>query len=271
LVLETLLRCPACRSTLAESQERERTGFKCEGCGAVYPVRGCMIDLLPQSRPQFSLAQAAMQSPLVVSIYESLLWRRSPFFAAAARISFDREREMVFSAAELQGAEIVLDLACGTGIYSRPLARRLAAGGVIGIDLSLPMLRFAEKCASRDGINNLLLVHADAKVLPIASDSLDAAICCGALHLFPEPAASLASINDSLKPGRRVVLGVFRRNETNAAKFYSRLRRKFYGVSSFSSPELESMLVSAGFCDVQVHHAKGIWLIVSAKKAGTPH
>jgi ubiquinone/menaquinone biosynthesis C-methylase UbiE len=129
------------------------------------------------------------------------------------------------------------------------------------------MLRYAVKYASRDGIHNLLLVHADATVLPVASESLDAAICCGALHLFPEPAASLASIFGSLKPGRRVVLAVFRRSETRASEFYSRLRQRLYGIVSFSSSELESMLVDAGFCDVQVHHAKGIWLIVSAKKS----
>jgi len=267
MVLETFIRCPACRSTLVECLERQHAGRRCEGCGAIYPADGCMIDLLPQSRSRFSLAQATMQSALIVSIYESLLWRQSPFFAAAAGISFNRERELVVSAAELRGAEIVLDLACGTGIYARPLTRCLAAGGVIGIDLSLPMLRYAVKYASRDGIHNLLLVHADATVLPVASESLDAAICCGALHLFPEPAASLASIFGSLKPGRRVVLAVFRRSETRASEFYSRLRQRLYGIVSFSSSELESMLVDAGFCDVQVHHAKGIWLIVSAKKS----
>jgi len=40
------------------------------------------------------------------------------------------------------------------------------------------------------------------------------------------------------------------------------------GVESFSAREIEVRLREVGFEDVQVHHARALWLVVSARKPG---
>src|SRR6266851_7226571 len=90
-----------------------------------------------------SLAQRAMESDAIVRVYESRLWRRSLIATLALGISFEREQELIGRAARLSPGDALLDLACGPGIYTRPFARQVAPGLVVGLDLSPAMLRHA--------------------------------------------------------------------------------------------------------------------------------
>ena len=66
-------------------------------------------------------AQASMESEAVAAIYESRLWRRSVLAHWLLRISFENEYALVSRSLGLRDADRVLDLGCGTGIYTRPL------------------------------------------------------------------------------------------------------------------------------------------------------
>ena len=77
-----------------------------------------------------------MESEWIARIYESRLWRRNPIIALLQGISFERERSLIERALLVRDDAVVLDLACGPGIHSRPLAARARRGLVIGIDLS---------------------------------------------------------------------------------------------------------------------------------------
>ncbi len=259
-------RCPACGTPLALGPQLA-SELKCAGCAASYPLRDGIVDFLPSAASSRGLAQALMEAAPVARIYESRWWRRNPLFELAARLPFERERELIFAAAGLDGARVALNLACGPGVYARPLARELREGWVIGVDLSWAMLEHAGHRAAQEGLPNLALARADAAALPIQANSLDAAFCCGALHLFADPGRVLAEVGAALRPGRRVVLAVFRREAGRAAAWQSRLFRRLYGVGSFTQAELKSLLEGAGFEDIQTAYARGIWSIVSACKA----
>jgi SAM-dependent methyltransferase len=257
--------CTACGTKITVTPGAT-SRLKCPGCPASYPVQGSVIDFLPQSAPARGLARAAMEVEPIVRIYESCLWRRSLFFAAATRISFAREQKLIMAAAGLRDAQIVLDLACGPGIYSREIARELRDGWVIGLDLSLAMLKHADRLAEKAGIRNLLFVRANAATLPVQPQSIDAVICCGALHLFSDPGLVLKGVFNTLRPGGRIILAVFHRSESRSAAFRDRIRRRLYGVASFTAGGLKSLLENAGFSDVQYHHAQGVWMIAGAVK-----
>ena len=79
-----------------------------------------------------------------------------------------------------------LDIACGTGRYSRWLANRLGPDQVTGLDLSQPMLRRAGRDAP-----GIRFVRGSALALPFTGDSLGTVSCFGALHLFPDPARAI--------------------------------------------------------------------------------
>jgi len=225
-----------------------------------------VLDLLPASPRAQSLAQWTMRFGPIVRIYESRWWRRSPVVAAVSGISFEREYETIMRAANLDDAELLLDLACGTGIYARPLARRLTRGAVVGVDLSMPMLTQASRRVRAEGRVNLLLIHGDAADLPVADSRCDVVNCCGALHLFADLPRVLRQVNRVLKPGGRFTVATFRKRAGAVADCAVRLRHRMTGINAFHPDELELQFAEAGLGHAECHHAKGVWLIMSAAK-----
>lgn len=102
----------------------------------------------------------------------------------------------------------VLDLACGPGRGSRLLAARGAT--VEGVDLSETML---ERARSENGLPNIRYQHAAAESLPFEDGSFDAAFCCLALMIFPEPTAALRELRRVLRPGAPFHVVVWGRRE----------------------------------------------------------
>jgi ubiquinone/menaquinone biosynthesis C-methylase UbiE len=211
-----------------------------------------------------TFAQRAMESAAVVRIYESRLWRRSFVMRFALGLSFEREYQLILESARLDAASDVLDLACGSGIYSRPFARAVGGGRVVGLDLSPAMLAHARRLTAKERLANLFFVRGDAQRLPFPAACFDLVNCCGALHLFPEPARALAEVSRVLRLHGRFTTAVVRRDAGALALLAGVLRR--LGVESFSPRELEVRLREAGFDDVHVHHARALWLVVSARK-----
>jgi ubiquinone/menaquinone biosynthesis C-methylase UbiE len=230
-------------------------------------VTGGVIDLLAGEPTRRSLAQSIMEAEPVVRVYESRLWRRSPIATLALGISFEDEQAMISGAARLEGGETVLDLACGPGIYTRPFARQVPAGEVLGLDLSMPMLRYAARRAREEGLDNLTLIRGTALELPFPPHHFDLVNCCGALHLFADVRRVLGEIERVLKPGGRFTTAVFRREDGPLPDLAAAARRWLLGVASFTREELEGRILHAGLRDVWCHHESRAWLVMSARKA----
>ena len=207
----------------------------------------------------------------LVRIYESRLWRRNPIFAAFTGISFDDEYAAIAEAARISRATQVLDLACGPGIYARRFARQARKGVVVGLDLSMPMLRYATRRASEEGLGNLLLVRGNALSLPFENGLFDVVNCGGALHLFPDVPCVLREIHRVLKGDGRLTIATLSRGEGMLARFQNEVRRRLIGVDAFSPDDLTVRLKRAGFSRLRCLHAAGIWLIVTARKARQKH
>jgi ubiquinone/menaquinone biosynthesis C-methylase UbiE len=110
------------------------------------------------------------------------------------------------AAAGLANAEkmLAIDLACGPGTYTRPLAARVRHA--IGADLTPAMVEKARAEAARDGIANIEFVCADIYALPFA-DGVAGIVSCGyAFHHLTEPARALAEMARVLQPGGRVAI-----------------------------------------------------------------
>src|SRR4051794_29909315 len=92
--------------------------------------------------------------------------------------------------------ERVLDVACGTGAVTRLLVERVAPGGeVTGLDLSERMLEVA-----RSAVPGATFVAADARELPFANASFDAATCQQGLQFVPEPVLALRELRRGVRP-----------------------------------------------------------------------
>jgi demethylmenaquinone methyltransferase/2-methoxy-6-polyprenyl-1,4-benzoquinol methylase len=91
---------------------------------------------------------------------------------------------------------LVLDLACGTGDFSR--AARAAGHRVVGADLSWGMLAADHAGGPR--------LQADAAQLPLVGGSVDALVCGYGLRNFTDLAACLREIARVVRPGGRIAL-----------------------------------------------------------------
>lgn len=97
--------------------------------------------------------------------------------------------------AHLEPGSTVFDLGCGSGLDSLVAAERVgAAGRVIGIDFSRPMLDRARAGAGQAGIANVLFTQAAADKLPLASGSVDAVMANGIFNLNPRRAAIFSEL-----------------------------------------------------------------------------
>ena len=102
--------------------------------------------------------------------------------------------------AQLPQAPMVLDLACGTGDFSRLVAARYPAARSIAVDLTERMLALAR----RQG-NVKFAVCADAGVLPFPPASFDCVFIGYGLRNFPNLEQALQEIERVTRPGGLLV------------------------------------------------------------------
>lgn len=93
----------------------------------------------------------------------------------------------------------VLDLAAGTGDFSRLVLDRFPRAQAVAADLTEPMLRRARE----RGIRHVLC--ADATALPLANASFDCVFVGYGLRNFPDLRAALREIERVMRPGGALV------------------------------------------------------------------
>lgn len=259
------LRCSACKLGALVLPSGGDGDARCDACSRSVLVRDGVVELVPIGGGSRTAGQQLMEWSPLVRIYESRWWRRGVGAAFVMGLPFEREQEHVLRALASHGSMRVLDLACGSGLYTRAIARALPDGQVVGLDLSPAMLAFAVRAARRERVANVLWVRGDAMALPFADGSLDAVNCCGALHLFPDVSRALDEIHRVLRVGGTLTAAVARRTETRRSGAVAALAARI-GIASWTEPEFRARALGAGLRDLECHHAQRAWMIWSARK-----
>jgi SAM-dependent methyltransferase len=96
----------------------------------------------------------------------------------------------------------VLDVGCGCGATTIAAAR--AAGSVVGLDLSAPMLAEARRLGAQAGVANISFVRGDAQVCPLRPGSCDVVISRFGVMFFEDPAAAFGRLAAALRRGGRL-------------------------------------------------------------------
>ena len=95
----------------------------------------------------------------------------------------------------------VLDVGCGPGSITQGLARHVAPGEVVGVDLSRETLEAARAAASAQGLTNLTYEEASVYQLPFPDASFDAAYAHQVLQHLREPEHAIREMLRVLRPG----------------------------------------------------------------------
>ncbi len=102
--------------------------------------------------------------------------------------------------------DIVLDVACGTGLSFAPLAERVGEQGtVVGVELSPEMAAVARRRIDDAGWRNVHLLIADAAQAPLGTWRFDAVLIHYAHDVLQSPAA-LNNLFACARPGTRVAV-----------------------------------------------------------------
>jgi SAM-dependent methyltransferase len=109
--------------------------------------------------------------------------------------------------AGLRQGEVVLDLGSGAGFDAFLAAMRVGESGtVIGVDMTLEMVRKATANAERLGISNVDFRLGEIEKLPVEDGSVDVVISNCVINLSPDKGAVFGEIRRTLKPGGRIVI-----------------------------------------------------------------
>ena len=207
-----LLRCGQCqRGHLVpeEAVAEPRLIFgpvHCLVCGARYPVGEGLIDLVGE-RPPPRGAQRAFELPLVARTYERTV--RPLLSSVVVRSGLDVESEYLLFRSllgDLQGP--ILDLGCGTGLFSRRLAQEVPGAQLLAIDVSRPMLEEA-LAQAREALAPVDFIRAQMPELPLHDSSLQGVLMAGSLQLVNGLDALMVELFRVLKPGGTWVASTF--------------------------------------------------------------
>ena len=106
----------------------------------------------------------------------------------------------------LTGGESVLEIGCGTGAVTLPLAEAVGEHGrVVAVDISEPMLGVARQRVDESGMHNVTLLLGDAQVMALEPAAFDVATSRMGVMFFADPVAAFRNIGGALKPGGRLV------------------------------------------------------------------
>ncbi|UYO44997.1 methyltransferase domain-containing protein [Rhodopseudomonas palustris] len=115
--------------------------------------------------------------------------------------------EQVVAQLQLRPGDHAIDIGCGPGRVTLPLARAVGPSGqVTALDIQDGMLAKVAAKAEAEGLTNIRPLRADVREAGVAADSLDAAVMVMALGEFPRGTEIFPSVHRMLRPGGRLLV-----------------------------------------------------------------
>lgn len=165
------------------------------------------------------------------------------------------EAELILNLLSPKQGEIVLDAGCGTGIFTRDI---LSLGSkVIGLDLSLPMLKRAE--LKLEGYP-FQIVLADMLNVPFRESLFDKVVSVTALEFIEDGKAAIHELFRVTKRGGCVVAATLNSLSPWALRrrVEAKERQSIFEKAIFRSPDdLRSLAPAEGVVKAAIHFQKG--------------
>ena len=180
---------------------------------------------------------------------------------------FEEWAPRVLDAGGVTTGDRVLDVACGTGIVARHAIRRVGReGSVVGLDLTEPMLRVAERIEPA-----VEWVLGDATELPFPDESFDVVVSQAGLMFFPDRIQAVSEMGRVLVSGGRLAIQVWAASVAQQAfaavvERHAGAEMAEHYLAPWSMPDpdqLARVVTEAGFSDVSARTEDGTSLFAS--------
>ena len=178
-----------------------RRSIRCGVCHLDLDARDGYLDLVGERAPSRSgTMQALWESRTGAAVYGPL---RTGIEAFLARRITDSATEAILlkNFLDPRPEDAILNLGCGDGRHVECLLGSLPAASMACVDVSVPMLKAADRRIPAELRDRCLLVRASGFDLPIEDESIDRAFAIAMLHLLPDPVPLLREVRRILRPG----------------------------------------------------------------------
>lgn len=159
-------------------------------------------------------------------------WYDQWFTTPIGRLVKETEADLIHKLLELRPGEKLLDAGCGTGIFTLDFVCQEAE--VVGLDLSLPMLRAAEKKIKGYPFSP---VRGDMLCLPFKDNSFDKAISVTALEFIEDATRAVAELFRVTRPGGYIVIATLNSLSPWAARRKAKTDEQLLENAFFRSPD----------------------------------
>jgi len=177
-------------------------------------------------------------------------WFTTPIGALVKKF----ERELLLDLLRPGQGEIMLDAGCGTGVFTLDL---LSFGpDIIGLDISLPMLRRAGEKARRYPFE---MVMGDISNLPFPNNSFDKVVSVTAFEFIEDAKGALGELFRVTKRGGWIVVATLNSLSPWASRRRAEAKRghMLFDKAIFRSPdELRLMAPVDGVIETAIHFQK---------------
>jgi SAM-dependent methyltransferase len=175
--------------------------------------------------------------------------------------------DLLLARSGLVAAEKVLEVGCGTGAFTVPLAEAVGERGtVLGADISAAMLAAARQRLADTGLRNVTLVEADAQTHEFAPGRFDLVTSRFGVMFFADPAAAFANLLRPVRPDGWLCFACWASLEDNRhwlIPYEVVLRHlgppapkppRAPGPMAFADPDyVRSFLGAAGWAQIEIH------------------
>lgn len=130
----------------------------------------------------------------------------------------EERTDLLVPALKLKPGDVVADIGCGSGYYSRRLAKAVGTNGVVfGVDIQPQMLELLTNKLAAENIFNVRPVLGTVTDPKLPRASVDLILMVDVYHEFDHPYEMVEAMCRALKPGGRIVFVEFRAEDPTVA------------------------------------------------------